>query len=136
MLLNKGGGIFEDVTQQTGTVGSQNTFHGTFVDLDNNGNQDLVLANNTGAVEIYKSNGNLDFEKQAIDSDLGFWMGVGIGDVDKDGNQELFFPNTGSTIPDNLLRGGLRDDQTVGAEWLLLDNDGNWNLQDMTKNIA
>lgn len=136
MLLNKGNNLFEDVTQVTGTAGLQNTFHSSFVDLDNNGYQDLVLANNTGQIEIYKNSGNLKFEKLNFNSGLGFWMGLGIGDIDNDGDQDLFFSNTGSTVPVDLLRGDLKDVEQVNSEWLLLKNEGNWHFSDATKEYS
>ena len=136
MLINSGDGEFEDITQQTGTAGVQNTFHGAFVDLDDNGHQDLLLANNTGPVEIFKNNGNLEFEKMDSGSGLGYWMGLGVGDIDKDGDQDLFFSNIGSSIPEKLVRGDLADDQTLNLEWLLLENAGDEGLKDATKDYS
>jgi len=132
MLLNKGNGIFEDVTARTGTAGVQNTFHSTFVDLDGNGHQDLVLANNTGSVQIFENKGNLNFKKHTVNSGIGFWMGIGVGDIDKDGDQDLYFSNIGSSIPIDLLRGDLRDDQDLQLDWLLLRNNGDWSFSDAT----
>lgn len=138
MLLNLGGGRFEDITEQTGTAGVQNTFHATFVDLDGNGHQDLVLANNTGPIQIFENHGDLRFTEHDINSGLGFWMGLGVGDIDRDGDQDLYFSNIGSSIPAKLLRGDLRDDQSLQLEleWLLLRNDGNWQFSDITADYA
>lgn len=136
MLLNKGDGDFEDVTQQTGTGGIQNTFHSTFVDLDGDGHQDLVLANNTGPIQMFRNLGNLQFEEVGIISGLGFWMGLGVGDIDNDGDQDLYFSNIGSSIPAFLLRGDLEDDQDAELDWLLLRNDGNWKFTDITKDYG
>ena len=132
MLLNQGNGNFRDVTAQTGTAGVQNTFHSAFIDLDGNGHQDLILANNTGPVQIFKNNGNLNFEPHDIKSGLGYWMGLGMGDIDNDGDQDLYLSNIGSSIPMDLVRGDLKDDQNVELEWLVLRNDGDWKLSDVT----
>ena len=133
MLLNLGGGQFKDVTEQTGTKGSQNTFHSAFVDLDGNGHQDLILANNTGQAEIFKNNGNLRFEKiTSFQPGLGYWMGLGVGDIDKDGDQDIYLSNIGSSIPEGLVRGDLRDEQQIELEWLVLRNDGDFKLTDVT----
>ena len=132
MLLNMGGGEFKDVTEQTGTAGVQNTFHSTFVDLDDDGRQDLILANNTGPVEIFKNNGNLEFIPLNIESGMGYWMGLGVGDFDKDGDQDLYFSNIGASIPKSIVRGDLRDEQPLELEALLLRNDGSMNFTDVT----
>ena len=134
MLLNKGNAIFEDITHKTGTAGVQNTFHAAFVDLDNNGEQDLILANNTGPVEIFKNKGNLEFEPLDLKSGLGYWMGLAVGDIDKDGDQDLFFSNIGASIPNALVRGDLKEDQDLKLDWLLLENSGNHQLSDITAN--
>lgn len=133
MLLNKGDFVFEDVTEQTGTAASQNTFHSTFVELNGDNLADLVVSNNTGKIEIFKNNGNLDFELVDFDSGLGYWMGIGVGDIDNDGDQDLFLPNIGVTIDESLLRGDLRDDQALTTDWILLRNDGNFKFTDISK---
>ncbi|MEH6367432.1 MAG: FG-GAP-like repeat-containing protein [Pseudomonas marincola] len=136
MLHNVGNMAFEDVTEKTATQGTQNTFHSSFVDLNNDGLQDLVLANNTGRVEIFKNNGDLTFESIAIDSGLGYWMGIGIGDIDADGDQDLFLSNIGTSISNKLARGDLRDDQELNLDWLLLENEGDFKFHDVLKDKA
>ncbi|WP_017445144.1 FG-GAP repeat domain-containing protein [Gayadomonas joobiniege] len=133
MLLNLGDGRFKDVTVQTGTQGSQNTFVSGFVDLDGDRLQDLVVANNTGTVEIFKNQGALRFTKTTYESGLGYWMGLGIGDIDKDGDQDLYISNIGSSIPESLVRGDLTEQQVIKLEWLLLQNDGDMRFSDATK---
>lgn len=133
LLLNKGDFVFEDITEKTGTAGSQNTFLSSFVDLNMDGHLDLVLANNTGEIEIFKNHGDLKFEKTKSNSGLGFWMGIAIGDIDNDGDQDLFFSNVGSTVPEKLLRGDLREEQKLNLAWLLLRNEGDFNFTNTTK---
>jgi hypothetical protein len=135
---NKNGGkdgsiSFTDITASSSTAGVQNTFSSAFVDLDNDGYQDLVVANNTGEVEIFRNKHDLTFEKVAHVSRLGFWMGIGIGDIDKDGRQDLFFPNVGGSIPDFLTNGDLQPGQIKTHDWLLLHNEGNFHFTDVTK---
>ncbi|MEH0018386.1 MAG: VCBS repeat-containing protein [Desulfobacter sp.] len=136
MLLNLGNGRYEDITERTGTGGTQNTFHSAFIDLDGNGHQDLILANNTGPVEIFKNMGRLHFEKHEVNSGFGYWMGLGCGDIDKDGDQDLYLSNIGSSIAGSLVRGDLREDQPMALEWLLLRNDGNWKFSNATTEYA
>jgi len=133
LLHNNGDMSFTDITATSGTAGTQNTFCSTFVDLDNDGWQDLVVANNTGEVEIFRNKHDLTFEKVSSVSRLGFWMGVGVGDIDKDGFQDLFFPNVGSSIPEFLTTGDLHSGQIHTHDWLLLHNDGNFHFTDVTQ---
>src|SRR5680860_871799 len=91
----------------SGTASKQNTFLSTFVDLNGDGWQDLVVAQNTGEVEIFKNERNNTFTSVATNTGYGFWMGLAVGDVDKDGDQDLFFTNVGTSIPQFLLKGDL-----------------------------
>ncbi|WP_372366721.1 FG-GAP repeat domain-containing protein [Candidatus Uabimicrobium sp. HlEnr_7] len=133
MLLNNGDLTFTDVTKRTKTAGSQNTFHSSFIDLNSDGHQELIVANNTGQIEIFINNGNLNFKKLKYNSGLGFWMGLGCGDIDADGDQDLFFSNIGSSIPTNLVRGDLLPRQSVELEWTILRNEGDFKFSNATK---
>lgn len=132
MLLNNGDLTFTDITQSSGTASKQNTFLSVFVDLDGDGWQDLVVAQNTGEVEIFQNERNATFTPIATNSGYGFWMGLAVGDVDKDGDQDLFFTNVGTSISHYFLRGDLKDGQRLESQWLLLRNDGNFVFTDVT----
>ncbi len=126
LLLNNGDNTFTDITQSSRTRLDQNTFLSMFVDVNDDGWQDLLVSPNTGQVHLFTNNGDATFEKQVL-TDYGFWMGLGIGDVDKDGDQDLFFSNAGKLAPDILLEGDLTDDQNYDGDWaLLLNEDGNF----------
>ena len=131
LLLNRGDNTFYDVTQKAGVGGAQNTFCSVFTDLDLDGWQDLVVAQNTWEVEIFRNLGNLRFEHADVHTGYGFWMGVGVGDIDADGDQDLFFPNVGTSIPEFLTRGDIRDDQPHTHDWKLLRNDGGFRFTDI-----
>jgi hypothetical protein len=132
MLLNNGDLIFSDITASSGTAGRQNSFLSVFTDLDNDGWQDLVVAQNTGEIEIFRNNRDRTFASIPVDSGFGFWMGLAVGDIDKDGDQDLFFSNVGDSIPAFLTTGDIRDDQRHNLDWLLLRNDGNFEFSDVT----
>lgn len=133
LLLNNGDLTFTDVTQSSGTVSKQNTFLSVFVDLDGDGWEDLVVAQNTGEVEIFQNLKDRSFKYHQIDEGHGFWMGLAIGDIDKDGDQDLFFTNVGSSIPTFLTRGDLRDGQKDTLEWMLLKNEGAFEFTNVTE---
>jgi len=133
LLLNNGDLTFTDITNPTGTAGKQNTFFSVFVDLDADGWQDLVVAQNTGEVEIFRNRKDRIFQSVATRSGYGFWMGLAVGDIDNDGDQDLFFTNVGKSIPAFLTMGDIRDDQRHTHEWLLLRNDGDFRFTDVTE---
>jgi len=133
MLLNNGDMTFTDITAASGTAGKQNTFFSAFVDLDGDGWQDLVVAQNTGEVEIFRNDRDRTFQPVATNSGYGFWMGLAIGDMDNDGDQDLFFPNVGKSIPAFLTKGDIHGDQRHTHEWLLLRNDGAFRFTNVTE---
>ena len=133
MLRNDGNLNFTDITKQSGTEGLNNTFLSVFTDLDHDGWQDLVVAQNTGEIEIFKNNHNNTFTAIPTRSGYGFWMGLGLGDIDNDGDQDLFFSNVGNSIPAFLTTGDIRKNQRHELEWLLLRNDGDFNFTDVTE---
>ncbi len=132
LLLNNGDLSFTDITDASGTAGKQNSFLSVFTDLDNDGWQDLVVAQNTGEIEIFRNNTDLSFSAVPTKSGFGFWMGIAVGDMDNDGDQDLYFSNVGDSIPAFLTTGDLQDGQRHNLEWLLLRNDGDFRFSDAT----
>jgi hypothetical protein len=132
LLRNDGGLRFTDVTTPV-TASKQNTFTSLFVDLDGDRYQDLVVAQNTGQLEILRNTRDGGFAAVPLASGYGFWMGVAAGDVDADGDQDLVFTNVGDSFPGFLARGDLRDDQPYAGGWLMLRNDGGFRFQDVTQ---
>ncbi len=133
MLLNNGDLTFVDITESSGTASRQNTFLSVFVDLDSDGWQDLVVSQNTGAVEVFRNMKDRTFQPVATKSEFGFWMGLAVGDIDNDGDQDLFFTNVGESIPLFLTSGDLQDGQRHTHEWMLWRNDGAFHFTDVTK---
>jgi hypothetical protein len=76
---------------------------------------------------------NRTFQSVASNSGYGFWMGLAVGDIDNDGDQDLFFSNVGGSIPAFLTTGDIRDGQRHNLEWLLLRNDGGFRFTDATQ---
>ena len=132
LLRNDGGLRFTDVTTPV-TASKQNTFTSLFVDLDGDGYQDLVVAQNTGQVEVLRNRRDGSFEAVPLESGYGFWMGVAAGDVDADGDQDLFFTNVGDSFLGFVVNGDRREDQKANNGWLLLRNLGGFRFADATR---
>jgi enediyne biosynthesis protein E4 len=132
LLRNDGNLHFTDITTPE-TASKQNTFTSLFVDLDGDRYQDLVVAQNTGQVEILRNRRDGSFEAVPFSSGYGFWMGVAAGDIDKDGDQDLFFTNVGDSFPAFVVNGDRHDDQKSMNGWLLLRNDGGFRFSDATR---
>ncbi len=134
LLRNDGDGIFTDITEESGTASLQNTFLSSFLDLNQDGWLDLVVAQNTGQVELFRNNGDGSFSPQALTTGWGFWMGLAVGDIDADGDQDLFLTNSGTSVPAWILElaGDGTEEQPRNYGWILLRNDGDFKLTDVT----
>lgn len=150
LFRNKGDGTFQDVTKQAG-VTDKELYYGfsvAWVDLDNDGRLDLVVANDSKPNYVYHNRGDGTFEEIGVLSGLGTnvdgraqaYMGVAVGDYDHDGRSDFFF-TTFSNDNDTLFRNRGKldfDDVSLsaglasvtipflawGAAFLDYDNDG------------
>lgn len=134
ILLRNDGGVFADITESSGVKSLQNTFLASFIDLDGDRWQDLIVSQNTGQVEIFRNNRDGTFSAEEADTGWGFWMGLAAADIDRDGDQDLFFTNSGTSVPKFVLEwaGDGADAQPRNYGWILLRNDGDFNFADVT----
>ncbi len=103
LYRNEGDGTFSDVTEEAKVVGEK-MLYGLGVicgDYDNDGDQDIYVANDTGPNFLYQNNGDGTF------TDVGWMigaaysaygeaqgcMGIAFGDYDNDGYQDIFVTN-------------------------------------------
>ncbi len=126
LLHNNGDNTFTDIAPAAGLRRQHNTFMGLFADIDNDGWADLVIAQDTGVVEIQRNNGDLTFSAVAnpTSNTFSYPMGIGAGDYNGDGRIDFYVSNVGTTLPDLMVRGDLRPDQTLNKDYILLRNDG------------
>ena len=137
LFINSGGDTFDNVTEQAGLYYQHNTFQSMFVDVDNDGLEDLIVAHDTGQVRTWKNLGDVRFEKMPNPSSeyFSYPMGISITDLQHDGLPDFFFSNVGSTVPTSLVRGDLRDDQHLHQDWLMFENRGGFNFVDSAETL-
>ena len=135
MFLNNGDNTFADITESSGLYYKHNTFMGVFVDLDNDGLEDLVVAHDTGQVRGWKNLGNSRFRNMPNpdSNEYSYPMGIAVTDYKNNGKTDLFFSNVGSTVPLFLVKGDLRDDQVFNPKWIMFQNKGNFQFEDIAE---
>ena len=132
LFINDGDNTFTKMTEESGLTYKHNTFQAVFYDADQDGDEDLIVAHDTGQVRTWRNNGDMKFEnvKNPTSDVYGYPMGVAVGDYDNDGLVDFFFSNTGTTAPPFMARGDLRDDQIYHPQWIMFHNDGDFKFTD------
>lgn len=133
LYLNKGNNQFEDITKQSGLYYQHNAFQGIFIDVDGDSLEDLVVAHDTGTVKTWKNLGGLKFKDMPNPTTdyFSYPMGIGVTDYNNDGDPDFYFSNVGSTTPDAIVRGDLRDDQVLSKKWIMFENKGDFRFDDI-----
>ena len=132
LFMNNGDNSFVDVTESAGLSYKHNTFMGIFVDIDRDGNEDLVVAHDTGQVRTWQNQGDGTFvnKRNPSSDEYAYPMGIAVGDYDNNGLMDFAFSNVGSTPPNFMVRGDLTDDQVNNWKWLLFQNTGGFEFRD------
>lgn len=137
LFINNGDNTFNDITDEAGLTYKHNSFQSAFLDLDRDGLEDLTVVHDTGHIMTYKNLGNMKFERMVNPSsnEYSYPMGLGITDLGNDGLVDFFFSNVGSTPPNFMIRGDLRDDQVSNWKWFLFKNKGDFKFDDVAKDM-
>ncbi|MEP1231451.1 MAG: CRTAC1 family protein [Litorimonas sp.] len=135
LFLNEGNGAWRDISKDAGVWRQHNTFLGVFADLDNDKDSDLIIAQDTGHVEMYSNNGDMTFTPIENPSVNSYPMGVAVGDYDNDGLVDLYFSNVGYTLPPVILRGDLKKDDPFNPSYMLFHNDGGLKFSDTSEQM-
>lgn len=96
LLRNKGGGEFENVTEQIGGGLHEAGLvkNGTWTDLDGDGDPDLLLAIEWEPPTVFLNNGG-QFEKRVLGGLSGWWNVLLPHDFDRDGDLDILAGNLG-----------------------------------------
>jgi hypothetical protein len=102
LFRNNGDGTFADVSKESGIAGSPGkSFGAVATDVNNDGLQDLFVANDTMPNFLFVNRGGGKFEEVGLAAGVAYsdagsprsGMGVDAGDFDNDGWQDLFVAN-------------------------------------------
>ncbi len=135
MFLNNGDNTFTDITEASGLYYKHNTFMGIFVDVDNDSLEDLVVVHDTGQVRTWKNLGDSKFRNMPNPNSkqYSYPMGIAVTDYKNNGMVDFFFSNVGSTAPNFIVTGDLRDDQLFNPKWIMFQNKGNFEFDDIAE---
>lgn len=112
LLLNDGKGRFSDGTQDAGLAAKRlrRTFSASFVDLDEDGDLDLVVVSDFAGVDLYANDGKGHFtevSREILEERSNFGMSHALADFDNDGKLDLYVIGMSSTTARRLERMGV-----------------------------
>ncbi len=95
LYRNRGDGTFEDVTEAAGVGVLENTSCALFVDVDNDGRQDLIVVRSNGPLLfLNQGNGRFELKPDAFrfaTPPQGTFTGAAAADYDRDGRVDVYF---------------------------------------------
>jgi len=126
LYRNLGGGGFEDVTKEAGLYRVFLTMGSNYGDFDNDGYPDFLLGTGTPSFDAidpgvaYRNNGTGHFKNVTFSAGFGHLQkghGTGFGDLDRDGDQDVFVQMGGFRYGDRFLS-ALYENPGHGNRWL------------------
>jgi len=151
LLLNDGSAHFSDATIEAGLVKKRfrRSYAGSFFDLDNDDDLDLLVVSDFSGIDIYHNDGAGHFSdaNHTLDSDRHlFGMSSSFGDYNMDGRLDFFVAGMASTTARRLEALGLgRDDRPDMQEMrmrmafgnrMYLASDSGWREPEFREQVA
>ena len=95
LYRNRGDGTFEDITETSGVGVIEHTACALFVDVDNDGRQDLIVVRASGPMLFMNEGGGKFRQKvnafQFANPPQGTFTGASVADYDRDGWLDIYF---------------------------------------------
>ena len=137
LFLHQADGTLTDATKEAGLDYLDRSRAALFVDLDNDGDQDLVLALEDQLL-FFSNDGKANFSRQASISAAPRVHGLAGADYDRDGFVDIYACSYGgdfSSFGENSAPIPW-DDATNGAQNALIRNTGNWQFTNVTSEVG
>jgi Tfp pilus assembly protein PilF/peroxiredoxin len=143
LFRNTGDGTFEDVTESAGVPVLERTSQSLFADIDNDGDEDLVLLARTGPL-LFVNDGKGHFTRAAEAFQFkqplqGSLTSAAMADYDRDGFLDLYLCAYGYFIGVSEDKAGPPSpyhDALNGSPNVLLRNDGRGRFVDVTADVG
>lgn len=128
LYRNDGDGGFEDVTEQVGLYKVHLTMAANFGDLDNDGFLDFYLGTGYPSYDVlgpniaYRNNSGESFTDVTFQAGLGHLHkghGIAFGDLDRDGDQDIF-SQMGGFYPGDGFPNALYENPGHGNHWVAI----------------
>ncbi len=155
IFRNTGNNYFDDVSEESGIQNiARVTWAISFIDYDQDGDSDLIVANDQGPrapakyggqdkgyIRIYNNDGTgifSDITDELGMNQFGAWMGLSFGDLNGDGHLDLFASNIGDYA--SVFTAPMFNFAPVIGEWhsswFLGDKDGGFTRQTSGELVA
>lgn len=126
-------GTLKDRTREAGLDLLNTTHAALFVDVDNDGDQDLVLATDVGVL-FYASDGKAAFKRMAK-IEMKDSSSLSAADFDLDGDLDIYCTGYFSPEEESKLPVPYHDANN-GTPNIMLRNDGGWKFRDITEEVG
>ncbi|MCA1615365.1 MAG: VCBS repeat-containing protein [Acidobacteria bacterium] len=145
LFVNQGDGKFKEEARKWGVDDARWSYAAAFADVNEDGRQDLYVANDFGEKALFINRGDkfVDEAKERGVLDPGNGMGVSFGDYNNDGRLDLHASNMSSTAGNRILARlfpaeGPKDNvlKKLAAGNNLFENQGGGKFRDVTAEVG